>query len=422
MADPSTTGPASGAAPISIRGITKSFGSVAVLAGVSLEVAPGELVALLGPSGCGKTTLLRILAGLEVPDAGEIVVRGATLTSGSVHVAPERRQVGMVFQDWALFPHLSVAKNVAYGLARDTDKAARVRDALAMVELDGLDDRLPSTLSGGQQQRVALARAIAPQPDVLLLDEPFSNLDTALRVQVRADLHRLLVDLGITTVFVTHDQEEAFVLGDRVAVMNAGHVLQASTPAEIYRHPADRWVAGFVGEANFLAARPSPPVPGSSPPSVTPSVSGSASVSDAASVSDERVTTVLGDLPVAPGAAGPVGDQPFDVLVRPEDLDLDAGGDAQIDLVEFYGHDTVYVVRVDDATTVRIRAGAAPRFARHDRVTVRYTGPAVVAYPAVASGAPGPSAGDPRAGAPAGTAVHAVEAGIDTGGESVTGR
>jgi iron(III) transport system ATP-binding protein len=400
----SHAGSTSAAAPISIRGITKSFGSVDVLKGVSLEVAPGELVALLGPSGCGKTTLLRILAGLETPDDGEILVRDTILTSAAVHVAPERRQVGMVFQDWALFPHLTVAKNVAYGLSRDTDKAARVREALAMVELDGLDDRLPSTLSGGQQQRVALARAIAPQPDVLLLDEPFSNLDTALRVQVRGDLHRLLVDLGITTVFVTHDQEEAFVLGDRVAVMNAGHVLQAATPAEIYRHPADRWVAGFVGEANFVTGRAAPTGAGDSV---------------------ARAGTVLGELALAaPPAAGVAADEPFDVLIRPEDLDLDAGGDAEIDLVEFYGHDTVYVVRVDDATTLRVRAGAAPRFARHDRVTVRYTGPDVVAYPAGASGETSPAsvgvARDPSL--PAGTSVHAVEAGIDPGGEAVTDR
>ena len=389
MADGASTGSTSGAAPISVRGITKSFGAGDVLRGVSLDVEPGELVALLGPSGCGKTTLLRILAGLEVPDAGEISVRGTTLTSPTVHVAPERRQVGMVFQDWALFPHLTVAKNVAYGLSRHIDKATRVREALAMVELDGLDDRLPSTLSGGQQQRVALARAIAPQPEVLLLDEPFSNLDTALRVQVRSDLHRLLVDLGITTVFVTHDQEEAFILGDRVAVMNEGHVLQAAAPAEIYRHPADRWVAAFVGEANFLATAGAP--------------------------DDGRAATVVGDLELV--AAAPTG--PFEVLVRPEDLELDPDGDAVVELVEFHGHDTVYVVRVDASTTVRVRAGAAPRFARHDAVTVRYTGPPVVAYGAAP---PTPPADDAVGSSVVATSVHAVEAGMDPGGEPITGR
>ncbi len=426
----STAASTSTAAPISIRGITKTFGVVDVLGGVSLEVAPGELVALLGPSGCGKTTLLRIIAGLEVPDAGSVLVRDRVLTSATEHVAPERRQVGMVFQDWALFPHLSVAKNVGYGLSRHADKVARVRDALAMVELEGLDDRLPSTLSGGQQQRVALARAIAPQPDVLLLDEPFSNLDTALRVQVRGELHRLLVDLGITTVFVTHDQEEAFVLGDRVAVMNAGHILQVADPAEIYRRPADRWVAGFVGDANFVHGSAGGPEAGS-PDAAAPTV-----------------VTVLGSLalagPVDGGGTdvgiagvdggGATGLEAVDgggvtgvceVLVRPEDLDLVAGGTGVVELVEFHGHDTVYVVRVDPTTTVRVRVGAAPRFARHDAVTVRYAGPAVIAFPiahdaSAAARAAGGSVG--VGGAGASTVVHAVEAGLDPGGEPVTGR
>jgi len=388
-----TADPTNGAAPIRVRDITKSFGGGPVLAGVSLDVSPGELVALLGPSGCGKTTLLRIIAGLEVPDTGEVMVRDTVLTSASVNVAPERRQVGMVFQDWALFPHLTVAKNVAYGLSREVNRTERVRDALAMVELDGLDDRLPSTLSGGQQQRVALARAIAPQPDVLLLDEPFSNLDTALRVQVRADLHRLLIDLGITTVFVTHDQEEAFILGDRVAVMNAGHVLQAAAPAEIYRHPVDRWVAGFVGEANFLAA--------------------------VATGTGTSASTSLGPLPlVEPVDAG----TSFEVLVRPEDLDLEPGGDAVVELIEFYGHDTVYVVHVDDATTVRVRAGAAPRFGRRDQVALRYTGPAVVAYGTGETANGSIAAAPPGASTAAVTGVHAVEAGLDPGGEAITDR
>ena len=422
---PATAGPAHAAAPITVRDITKSFGGPPVLDGVGLDVAPGELVALLGPSGCGKTTLLRIIAGLEVPDTGEVVVRDTVLTSATVSVAPERRHVGMVFQDWALFPHLTVAKNVAYGVARDANRAERVRDALAMVELDGLDDRLPSTLSGGQQQRVALARAIAPQPDVLLLDEPFSNLDTALRVQVRSDLHRLLVDLGITTVFVTHDQEEAFVLGDRVAVMNAGHVLQAAAPAEIYRSPATRWVAGFVGDANFLpagtarAAAPARPAPVEPAPAAGP----------------VEVATAVGTLPLVAGADG---DAPFEVLVRPEDLDLDPGGTAVVELVEFHGHDTVYLVRLDATTTVRVRVGAAPRYARHDAVTVRYTGPEVVAFPldpTAATGSIGTGAeattfagtgtgtgGGGGATGVAGDAVHAIEAGLDPAGEAVTDR
>ncbi|MEZ5136817.1 MAG: ABC transporter ATP-binding protein [Acidimicrobiales bacterium] len=192
---------------------------------VSLRVPAGAMVALLGPSGCGKTTLLRAIAGLVAVDAGQVRVGDRVLTGDGVSVPPERRQVGMVFQDWALFPHLSVARNVAYGLGGDqrADTDRRVDDALAMVGLAGLGDRLPGTLSGGQQQRVALARALAPEPAVLLLDEPFSNLDAALRAQVRTEVHALLVRLGITTIVVTHDQEEAFVLGDEVAVLGRSH-------------------------------------------------------------------------------------------------------------------------------------------------------------------------------------------------------
>jgi iron(III) transport system ATP-binding protein len=191
-------------------GIDKRFGEVDVLHDVDLAVEPGEIVALLGPSGCGKTTLLRIIAGLERPDAGTVTIgdRVVTGTRSGAWVPPERRRVGMVFQDWALFPHMTVERNVGYGIPkRDADRARRVDEALALVGLTGLGDRLPGTLSGGQQQRVALARALAPRPSVLLLDEPFSNLDTALRVQVRAEVHALLADLGVTSVFVTHDQD-----------------------------------------------------------------------------------------------------------------------------------------------------------------------------------------------------------------------
>ncbi|MCU0269367.1 MAG: ABC transporter ATP-binding protein [Acidimicrobiales bacterium] len=348
------------AATVTVDGIVKSFGGTPVLRGVSVRVEPGHMLALLGPSGCGKTTLLRIIAGLELPDAGRVDVAGATLTDGPRAVPPERRRVGMVFQDWALFPHLSVARNVAYGLARDERRSTRVADALAMVGLEGLGDRLPATLSGGQQQRVALARAIAPQPSVLLLDEPFSNLDAALRVQVRAELHELLVELGITTLFVTHDQEEAFVLGDEVALMHAGEIVQQGPPAHIYQRPATRWVAGFVGEANFLPGR----------------------------VGTDRAATVLGEVPLLAGADhGSV-----DVLVRPEELDLfgideaggsgGAGATADVELIEYYGHDTIYVVRLRDGGHVRVRESSAPLYRRGDAVVVRYTGPPTVAFPA----------------------------------------
>jgi iron(III) transport system ATP-binding protein len=337
--------------------VSKAFGGTPVLHDVSLEVQPGRMVALLGPSGCGKTTLLRIIAGLEAPESGTVQVGDRTLTDEDTRVAPEKRRIGMVFQDWALFPHLSVARNVAYGLPRlgRDDRDRRVAEALEMVGLGGLGDRVPGTLSGGQQQRVALARALAPQPAVLLLDEPFSNLDTALRVQIRTEVHHLLVDVGITTVFVTHDQEEAFVLGDEVAVMNAGRIVQQATPADLYRSPADRWVARFVGDANLVPGR-----------------------------AEHRVArTALGDVALDRVHHGPV-----EVLVRPEEVRLEPGGRDEIRLIEFYGHDTVYVVALDDGSTVRIRQGAAPQFVRGDRVRLCYAGPATVAYPVAAGPAP----------------------------------
>ena len=237
---------------LSVEAVGKSFGGSPVLHDITLDVAPGEIVALLGPSGCGKTTLLRCIAGLERIDQGVVTVEGRVVADGHAHERPERRRVGMVFQDWALFPHLSVADNVGYGLDREARGSGRVDESLEMVGLAGLGDRMPATLSGGQQQRVALARALAPRPSVLLLDEPFSNLDTGLRVQVRAEVHRLLTDLGITAMFVTHDQEEAFVLGDRVAVMHDGRLEQFGTPADLYEDPSSAWIASFVGDANFV--------------------------------------------------------------------------------------------------------------------------------------------------------------------------
>ena len=333
---------------IDVRGVEKRFGRQDVLRGVDLHVAPGTTVALLGPSGCGKTTLLRTIAGLERPDAGTIAVGGTALVGPRVWVPPERRRIGMVFQDWALFPHLDVAGNVGYGLPRRERTAARIEAALELVGLGGLGRRAPGTLSGGQQQRVALARALAPQPSVLLLDEPFSNLDTALRVQVRTEVHRLLVELGITTVFVTHDQEEAFVLGDEVAVMSGGEIVQQATPAELYDAPATPWVAEFVGGANL--------VPG-------------------------RATGAVADTPVGPVPVRHPGSGPVTVLLRPEQLRLRAGTGAVVELVEFYGHDTVYLVRAAD-TVVRVRTSAAPTFQRGDAVSVEYAGAPAVSYPA----------------------------------------
>ena len=351
---------------IDVRAVSKRFGDLEVLRDVDLRVEPGRIVALLGSSGCGKTTLLRTIAGLERPDAGEVRVGDRLLSAAArdVHVPPEKRRVGMVFQDWALFPHLTVAQNVGYGLPRSERRGPRVAAALHMVGLDGLGDRQPATLSGGQQQRVALARALAPQPGVLLLDEPFSNLDSTLRVQVRTEVHQLLADLGVTTVFVTHDQEEAFVLGDEVAVMQAGRIVQQARPAELYARPATPWVATFVGDANLVAG----------------------------DGRGDHAVTAVGDVALDVSRTGGSALGPVEVVLRAEQLRLDPLGAANADggrgvpatvqLVEYYGHDTVYLVRPEGSATVRVRAGSVPRFGRGDRVAIRYVGPPAVAFSA----------------------------------------
>ena len=237
---------------LELRGVSRRFGEVTAVDDVTLPVREGEILTLLGPSGCGKTTILRLVAGFEEPDAGTIRFAGEDVTRRS----PQARGFGMVFQNYALFPHLDVAENVGFGLeargARGQAVSERVERSLERVDLPGFGPRRVQELSGGQQQRVALARALAIEPPLLLLDEPFSNLDAALRERTRTEVRRLVKSLGLTALFVTHDQEEAFDLSDRVAVMKAGRILQVGTPEVLYREPADRFVAGFVGRANVL--------------------------------------------------------------------------------------------------------------------------------------------------------------------------
>jgi len=256
-ASAATTATRAGDEDIAVRfdGVTKRFGEITAIDDVSLLVRRGELMTLLGPSGCGKTTLLSLVAGFLIPDRGEIAIDGRGVTDLPTH----RREIGIMFQNYALFPHMSVAANVGYGLKmRRTPKpeiARRVADALALVKLAGLEDRRPRQLSGGQQQRVALARALVIRPKVLLLDEPFSALDRNLRASMQVEIKEIQRKLGVTTIFVTHDQSEALSLSDRIAVIAEGRIRQLGTPDEIYRRPIDRFVASFVGDVNVLSAR-----------------------------------------------------------------------------------------------------------------------------------------------------------------------
>lgn len=247
---------------LEVNGIRKVFDGTVALARVDFAPENGEFVTILGPSGCGKTTLLRLIAGFEVPDGGSIMMDGRPVSTGEagVLVPPEKRNLGMVFQTYAIWPHMTVAQNIAYPLRllkhSKSQIDRRVAEVLELVSLTGLERRLPNQLSGGQQQRVALARAIAPEPNLLLLDEPLSNLDAKLRERTRRDLRLIQQELGITTVLVTHDQAEAIELSDRIVVLSAGSVEQVGTPPELYRRPGNRFVADFLGAANLLPGGP----------------------------------------------------------------------------------------------------------------------------------------------------------------------
>ena len=284
---------------VNLAGVTHRFGSFVAVNDVSLQVEAGEVLALLGPSGCGKTTLLRIIAGFVEQTAGSVLVDGRSID----HLPPNLRRVGIVFQSYALFPHMTVAENVAYGLkARGTSKSAigpRVEELLETVQLGAMSKRLPRELSGGQQQRVALARALAVEPSVLLLDEPFSALDKNLRLDMQIELKRLQRQLGLTAILVTHDQDEAMGVADRIAVMNAGRVEQLDTPVNVYDRPASLFVSGFIGTTNQLSGR----------------------VAATAGESVDVALDVGGVVPAVCGAGVAVGDEVV-LTVRPEQLEL----------------------------------------------------------------------------------------------------
>ncbi len=329
-------------------GVRKVFGASVAVDGVDLVVEPGSLVALLGPSGSGKTTLLRMIAGFEAPDGGTVEVGGRVVAGPGVWEEPERRRVGMVFQDGALFPHLTVDGNVRFG----QPDAARADAALDLVGLGHRGQSYPHELSGGERQRVALARALAMDPEVVLLDEPFAALDAGLRTSLREEVAAILRSAGASALLVTHDQQEAMSMADRLVVMRAGRVVQAGPPEEVYARPASRWSAEFLGAAD-----------------VVPGVAAAGSV-----------TCVLGSFPADPALSGPV-----EVVVRPEGvaLDLDDSGvAARVVGRSFYGHDQLVRLELADGLVVQSRVGGAAGWRPGDEVRVRVTGPVSVLAPA----------------------------------------
>jgi iron(III) transport system ATP-binding protein len=333
---------------VRLSDISKSFGSTRAVDGVTLDVASGELVAVLGPSGCGKTTLLRLIAGFERPDAGSLSVGSVEVAGPGAFVPPDKRRIGMVFQDYALFPHLTVKANVAFGLtyrARD-ERGPMTKRTLELVGLQHRAGCYPHELSGGERQRIALARALAPEPDVVLLDEPFSNLDATLRAGLRREVELILKDAGATAILVTHDQEEALSLSDRLAVMRQGRIVQTGQPEAVYGSPASRWAAQFVGEVNVL--------------------SGVARGSD--------VETELGVFDLPQPATGSVH-----VAVRPEQLELrsDDQGNAEVVEREFRGHDVLYRLRHEGGRTVLVQLPSLELHEVGARVFVRPASSAV---------------------------------------------
>ena len=331
---------------LALDGVSHDYGDVRAVERIDLRVGAGELVCLLGPSGCGKTTVLRIAAGLEELQEGRVAIAGREVARPGVSLPPEARGVGLVFQDYALFPHLTVAENVAFGLA-DQPPPARRAAAQAMLERVGMAGharRYPHVLSGGEQQRVALARALAPRPGLLLLDEPFSGLDIRLRDEVRDETLKVLNDAGISTLIVTHDPEEAMYMADRIAVMCEGRIVQEGSPAEVYGAPADTFVTTFLSDVNLMHA------------------------------TSERgvVASPLGRLP-APGIADGVL---VDVLIRPEALRLadgDGAVDAEVVAVHLLGHSSIVTLRLDaDGRELRARlpGPVAPKPGERVKVTL----------------------------------------------------
>ena len=327
---------------VEVSGISRSFGLTRAVDDVTLEVRTGEIFGVLGPSGCGKTTLLRLIAGFEHPETGTVTVGGTLVAGDGTWVPPERRRIGMVFQDYALFPHLTVERNVGFGVPSGSD--AEIRRALELVGLQHKADRHPHELSGGERQRVALARALAPGPEIILLDEPFSSLDAALRADLRREVELILRDAEASAILVTHDQEEALTLADRLALMRDGRIVQVGAPEDIYARPAERWAAQFVGEVNVL-----------------PGV-----------IRGDSVYTEVGSFDVASPAGGAEHGS-VHIAVRPEQFEFRAGREPNAEVVEreFRGHDVLYRLRHAAGRTLLVQLPSLELYEPGQQVFVR---------------------------------------------------
>ncbi len=352
---------------VALEGLSKAFEGVHAVRDLSLNIQEGEFFSLLGPSGCGKTTTLRLIAGLDQPDQGIVTISGEVVSGKGIWVAPERRGVGVVFQDYALFPHMDIYNNVAFGL-RDLSRSAvksKVMDMLEIVGLAGLASRYPHELSGGQRQRVALARSLAPSPRVILLDEPFSNLDADLRDELRDETKRILKEKGTTTILVTHDQQEAFSLSDRVGVLNNGRLEQVGTPAEIYHRPSSRFVADFVGKADFVIGW----------------ITGSAVVSPLG-------TFALDGGPPA-GALEPAGiherahEQEVELMIRPDDIDfvVDPSGASVIAGSKFLGASILYTVEIPGRLLIHSMKSSTVVVPVGTKISVKVDATHIVVFP-----------------------------------------
>lgn len=332
---------------LSVNNVSVAYHHNLIVDAITFNLHEGDIGCMLGPSGCGKTTLLRTIAGFETPNAGNICIHGQQISNAHEVVPPERRNIGMVFQDFALFPHLSIADNIAFGLRKQSkeSKRQRVAELLDLISLSGQGEKYPHQLSGGQQQRVALARAMAPRPDLLLLDEPFSSLDVELRKQLAKDVREILKKEGITAILVTHDQDEAFAMADMVGLINKGMLVQWDTPYNLYHRPATRDVADFIGEGEIMTGRV---------------------------VDEDTLDTPLG---IIRGKV-PVGCKhncPVDVLVRPDDIIHDDDSDICLEIIdkEFRGADFLYTLKVDNDTNVLCIAPSHHDHALHSKLGVQ---------------------------------------------------